>query len=449
VSDDSAVFVAPGGSGLGTMTEPASTITLALVIANARKKSRIIVCGGTYGEAVTLTAADGAVAIFGGFQCPNDPNPWAYDASRRAAVKPTATEPALRVTDATSGIVIEDIDFFATDAPPRTGASSIGALVARSTLTMRRSSIHAGTGADGTNGTNGEKGSDGYAATGAQNGKPSGVFALGGAWAFPSLCGSLGGRGASNALSSRSEKGLPDKGILVENYDNSVASSATGDGKPGGPGLDGNPGENGITSHAAGTFDASAYAAADGADGIDGYTAQGGGGGGASRDPSAVIYGASGGAGGIGGCGGKHGTGGKGGGASVALVAWDGEIHLEDVTLVSVKGGKGGDGGNGGAGGIGFPGGIGGARDSTKGIGKGGDGGTGGTGGAGGSGSGGSGGPSYALVFHGAAPTTGGTMRLSFGGGGLHGVGGSFLGTLADRASPGLDGLAGDRLEQP
>lgn len=447
VSDERAVFVAPGGSGRGTMAEPAANLSTALVIAHASGKSRIIVCTGTYDEHLSVTGATGGAAVFGGFKCPSDPFPWTYDGAptARALVKPTSPGPALHVAESTAGLTIEDVDFFSPDAIAVSGSSSIAVIVAHSTdVTLRRSHVQAGNGADGAAGQDGAKGADGYAPAVPQNGRPRGAFSLGGFWPVPSPCGSMGGRGGSNEPGSSSESGIPLANIVTPNNDNSTSMGPLNVVKDGANGANGNAGEVGSRFLSAGAFDAAGFSPSEGGAGTSGYTAQGGGGGAGSLAPDGA-FGPSGGAGGIGGCGGALGSGGKGGGASVALLSWDSTLFIEDVTLESRNGGNGGRGGNGGPGGKGMSGGTGGPQDLATGTPRGGNGGKGGDGGNGGPGAGGSGGPSFGIVFHTAAPIELGRVAFIGGRGGDKGLGGSVA--VSTKAPDGLAGPSADRFE--
>jgi hypothetical protein len=477
VSSRFGVFVAPNGTGGGTMESPLGSIAEALVVARATGRRKIIVCGEfafRYRDPLVLTSKDSGLGLFGGFRCPSDGGAaWAYDGAVRNGIPRTMAapaSPAITLTDVTD-LVVEDIGFAALSGSSPS-ASSIGAIVSNSVgVTFRRVLFAGSSGAPGADGADVELPASAAPVAGTlQNGKDSVCVTAGsappivpgGSWSAPSACGSKGGDGASaNAgdnASAASTPGSPFDGVIPSNFNNSGESQwqTAGGGVAALPGLDGAVGADGslgAASAALGIFTASGYAPADGHDGSDGHVGQGGGGGGASKSPTAAPYcaGASGGAGGMGGCGGAAGPGGRGGGASVGLLLWDSAVVLEDAVVMAQSGGKGGKGGNGGAPSSGQPGGIGGKGASTSNgvIPPGGPGGRGGTGGAGGPGSGGSGGPSVSLVFHRAAPIEVGTTTFNVVAGGDPGLGGTAAGVFGIRTAPGgTKGAATMRYEQ-
>jgi hypothetical protein len=116
-----------------------------------------------------------------------------------------------------------------------------------------------------------------------------------------------------------------------------------------------------------------------------------------------TVYGIPGSGGGAGGCPGLAGTPGLGGGASVALLAVDSPMRLEDAKLIAAAGG---DGGAAGISTVGTAGGKAGGNASATQVGStnyfGANGGAGGNGGLAGQGGGG---PSIGYAYHGTAPT--------------------------------------------
>ena len=184
------------------------------------------------------------------------------------------------------------------------------------------------------------------------------------------------------------------------------------------PGSDGLPGLSGGAgqgcAQAFGSFEGDLWRPGNSSAGSGGTPGSGGGGGGAGRGIAISWIGGAcelrdglgggGGGGGAGGCGGQGGEAGSSGGPAVALlvrytVASLGLPRVEDLRLISARGGDGGDGGSGGEGGKGASGALGNelprservnlTLDAPQAGGRGGRGGDGGDGGAGGGGCGG------------------------------------------------------------
>jgi hypothetical protein len=402
-------------TGDGTKEAPFATIGKGLDGAAGKK---VYVCLGdahpAYEEELIIAESRDGASIYGGFECES----WNYSSKRKAALRST-TNIGLRALNLKRGLRIQNLRIFAKDATG-TGpdASSYGLFAIDSVaVELKNVEVSAGKGATGADGDAGASGMPGEASGDAPQGSApicssdTAQSPLGGTWSAESVCGSLGGAGATARLLNpkamqvgvRGKAGAPNVHVSLQaDLENGglgeTAEISQLDGRNGARGDDGAPG---APAAAVGRFDLDGFSTADGASGTDGYPGQGGGGGGSSVG-SVNCYGASGGAGGMGGCGGLAGKGGFGGGASVALFSWHSEIALDECTLAAAAGGAGGAGGTGGLDGAGASGGKGGA--SLPNIRPGGRGGLGGGGGTGGPGSGGSGGPSISIVWSGNAP---------------------------------------------
>ncbi len=454
IDEEFGIFASPTGADsatCGAKNDPCKTIGQAMTRAKAEGK-RVYACGdgGSYEESIAVDAALGGLTVFGGFHCGS----WAYEPSAvRSGVMPSDGASAL-VVSGVSALDMRDFAFESRDATGA-GASSITARVAGSTgVVFRNTTFKAGNGAAGTKGVAGaagevvpvvgtdQKGHDSTCGTANPNG--------GGAWLTAFTCaaggstrGGAGGTATYELPGNPGQPGTPNTNVVTPGMGQGGPGGTDTDkaGKPGQTGSAGNAGANGAAAAASGSLSESGYTPADGMDGTNGAPGQGGGGSGASWSFTGCV-GPSGGAGGLGGCGGFKGTKGTGGGASIALLAWDSGVTLEQCTLTAGDGGKGGDGGNGGAasnGRLGAPGGF----DATGDTASAGQAGPGGKGGNGGSGSGGTGGPSYAVVHHGTAPVNSGST-FAFGSGGGIGKGGSVGGAFP--APDGTVGAAGEML---
>jgi hypothetical protein len=369
------------------------------------------------------------VAMFGGFDCTT----WSWNANGRAKIA-SPTSPAMRAGAIALDTRVEGFDVVAPAGTP-SASSSIGFIAVNSPgVRFVHGSITAGAGFAGvagadatqlTNGPsiNGEANVDDAACGGSlmqfcqaqHTSRAGGVNACVGKLGFN---GGSGGDGGSGGIFTRNPISPPPFSIVTapKSGGPTVATSTTAAGgtgssptQPGGAGGAGASGGNGAPI---GTFSASGYTPSDGSAAVDGAPGQGGGGGAGYGVPGsrfnsyasgATVYGIPGSGGGAGGCPGLAGTPGKGGGASVALVAFDSPMRLEDSKLTASAGG---DGGAAGISTAGTPGGKGGANDSVSSFGSvnflGANGGSGGNGGLAGQGAGG---PSIGFAYHGTAPT--------------------------------------------
>lgn len=450
VSEDYGVFVSPKGDDAtadGSRTAPFGTLEAALGAAYSAGK-RVYACGseGDFVPNGNLLVIDDSLSgsqIYGGLDCES----WEYDASKPTSV--VGDYAALYVNGVKGGLRIEDFSFRAVD---QTQNSSIGALVKDSEgVLFKRVTFIAGKGADGEAGADGTAGEPGPAPGDEQRGAAATCTSapssqLGGSWANPSACGSLGGEGGlarKNQASGAGLSGLPTSGVVPDGGNDNGGGAGTVfglNGTSGTEGAQGRSGTNGVVSASIGTFHEDGYDPPVAPDGTDGLVGQGGGGGGASAGDGLCV-GASGGAGGMGGCGGGRGAGAQGGHASIALLVWQSTTTVSECYFESAAGGVGGTGGDGAGGGAGGNGANGGS--SVTGVGKGGNGGVGGDGGNGGSGAGGAGGPSYGLVYAGTKPSETNSCTFKVGAGGLGGAGGRLGGNL----NPAPDGPTGESAE--
>ena len=424
VTDEYAIFVAPGGTGDGTKEDPFGDLQAAIDFAADDPLGRsVLVCNGTSNVSIpyvvdhplTIDALPQPLSVFGGFDCTN----WIFDDTRRARVESEATT-ALRILVTSTKISIRNLELVASDAT-EPGDSSIAVMVDSSPdVTFENVFIEAGAGADGQDGAalettqalRGPAGNDGAAACGEWSG-------TGGARVQISCSATGWSSGGAGGYGSYSVSSLPDNGedgapltlsspiparYTGQGGSGESTTTACGAGLAGRDGTVGSPGVGGTI----GIITNNGFARSDGTDGLPGAPGQGGGGGGGAKAPSSCTgltspTGASGGGGGAGGCGGLGGHGGQGGGASIALVSFNSKITFLRSQLVAKTGGVGGDGsagqfgGTGGAGGSGKPGIEDESLDSC-------DGGNGGDGGDGGPGAGGAGGPSLSIAFTGDIP---------------------------------------------
>lgn len=408
LDDSTTLFVSPTGSDAnpGTKAAPLQSIGAAISAANDTRK-RVYICEGTFAQNLTITKS---IALIGGINCA-----WNAKAARARIVP--AKGIAVTITKAATVSLTElSIASFA-DAQVKSD-SAIGVFVSESQSVLLKSiDVSAGPGVDGTAGTNGDD-SPNYVGAAAVSGNTTGD----GTGAVAPTCGtcvdttfSAGGKGA--AVSGSPDPGSAQPDVGTNNSGGTTAGVCSG-GTAGARGLAAAVGATG--AQAPGT------AAADGwkssltsSKGGNGRPGQGGGGGGWEGP-------LGGGSGGCGGCGGTGGGAGGNGGSSIAVLAFNSEVVVEDSTLTSSKAGSGGSGGNGqdgqfrgNNGGGACPGGLGGH-------------------GAGGSGGGGgAGGHSVAIGYVGAKPTaTRSTLRP--GDAGALGAGGG------SGAGPGNPGLAGN-----
>jgi hypothetical protein len=447
------------GAPIGSMANPAATVSQGIALATASGKSRVYLCGGQYTESVAITSA---VSLYGGFSCAQSANgaPWRWTAATTTVTAPsipnaTSQSYALSVDAPGSGIVIEDLVFLAPDAigqdPAGNGLSSIAAFVNASTLSFVRTTLSAGIGAHGADGVTGIRLASGTIV--ATNYEPLGT---------------------SNQPSVAPGGSLPVPGSIVCNYVDPTLTPPTPDSSGGGGGngpLGGvgtsypapviteatPPSHDGLGSPSAGTNmtpdvgedgparPAGAAAATSGSlTSSTGWTPSGGGDGPAGQPgqggggvyiacPSGTCPPSAG--GGSGGCGGAGGTGGGGGGASIALLSLASTITLSASNLVAHAGGNGGAGGNGQIGQAGGPG-----INTFGGASAAGGNGAGGSGGAGGSA-----GVSMGILYaQSAVPSFSTTdTAITYGSAGLPGAGGQAgmgPGTSGDSGNPGAAG---------
>jgi hypothetical protein len=415
VSEDHAIFVAPTGAdgASGTKNEPLKSITEAASVANAAGKI-VLVCAGTYDEHVMISAG---AKVFGGFDC----GTWAYDSASKPSVAPTTTGYALEISSDSDTVVIEDIAFNSKAGDVANPSSIAGFVHDSSNVALTRVKLEAGVGENGANGVTADhtfpgqatlNGNDASSGTGGAS-KPCGC---------PGGGSSMGGPGGSAGPQAGGD-GQPALG--------GGKGGTVGSCNPNGTGQDGSVGTSptaGTGAQALGTVASTGFTPASGANGADGSAGQGGGGGASTTT-------AGGGGGGCGGCGGAGGLAGKGGGASIALLAFNSPVVINDSDLVA------GDAGDGGSGAVGQDGQaeFGFAGDGATGACDGGNGGPGGKGAAGG---GGAGGVSAGIAYKGDKPSaTGGNQQ--FGEKGNPGLGGS------PGTNDGVDGTAGAEVLLP
>ena len=375
-------FVWVDADGGGAFT----TIQAGIDAARAQREE-VHVCAGVYRESVTL--ADG-VSVIGGFRCH-------VHASARTTLE-APRSPAVVGRALVARTRLAQVDVLAPDgALP--SASSIALLAVDAPgLRLFDVSLRAGRGADGSDGATAMQLLDAVSkdATGSVPGTNACVGLVG-------VEGGAGGAGGDGGRWHASPNGalVPDPSAPRTDGGARPASSATALGgtatsapSAGAPGARGRDGASATTF---GTFDAAGFFTGDGTTGGDGSPGQGGGGG-AGFPPTSGVEGIDGGAGGAGGCPGLAGGAGRGGGASVALLAVDSPLVLEDaVVLATSDGGRGGHAGRSSAA---TAGGHAGAPRDPAGA-SGADGGDGGEAGVSGHGAGG---PSIAIAFHGRPP---------------------------------------------
>jgi hypothetical protein len=448
ISDTLAVFVAaaPAGSdsNAGTKEHPVATLGKGVQLAESGGTKRVIACGATYAESLSLSAPgdDVGLQVFGGVACPSDPAPWTYTGTK-AIVLSSGAGPALRVSGLTKPVLFQDVELEAASmdggAPP--GSSSFGAVVtgtASATFTnVTFVAKDATSGADGTtpksnhateslNGAN--AGADGGTAAGAATTCPC-----------PDGTSSTGGQGGVGATSPG--PGLPDAGggTAGENGQQCTGANALGGGSPGSDALPQTANGSGASTN--GSFGDAGWAPSAGNAGSNGPPGQGGGGGG--DGPTAL---GAGGGGACGGCGGAGGSAGGGGGSSIALLFVQSSVTLTKCQFIAGaagNGGKGATGEDGQAGGF-VPG-----NPSNGGC----QGGGGGAGAGGNGGGGGAGGISAGVAYSGTPPTIDGSpipsaatltnVTIPGAGGipGAKGTGGPAASSLAGK--PGNDGTPG------
>ncbi len=418
----------------GTQAAPVATLMHAIDLA-AQSSGRVYACSETWTESLIVP---NSVSLHGGFDCDNG---WAYvGKAKRSIVTAPGTIGITWINDGTPiPTILSDFSVESADAVEPGGTSMGGFVRDDMVITIWRSELIAGNGADGLDGAPGDA-----------NGQPAAAGAPGndGAGACSAAL-SPGGAAVENACSAGTSKGGAggDSGpLLAESGDpgepvSDPPGGAGGLGEQLAPvctagssglgGEEGAPGRGGgwDEPYERGRLTEEGYISVPGKDGEPGKLGQGGGGGGATFGSAAVCGaakpgGAAGGSGGSGGGGGKGGGGGQGGGASFAIATRTSgnNLTLTDIVLWAGNGGNGGNGGPpqlGGSGGLSGGGGIGAGSIAPGCIG-----GTGGTGGRGGWGGGGRGGTSSPLVFLKTANLPNVTMQEKhYGEGGLGGKG--------------------------
>ena len=430
VVDAYGIFVDPTSGDdtrLGTKGAPARTIAGALTKLRGRK--RIYLCEGTLDEHVKLRTA---VNLFGGFACKT----WIFT-GKHVSVAPHDVGYALHLDEVPEPFVISDVDFMAA-AGVEAAPSSIAVFASKSPSgTLRRSSLTAKTGAKGANGAAGAPGTLASSTPLANTINGTAPFAL-----LPKKPGlgqtctcsnggvSKGGDGGSPAagVGTTGKAGTPAQAVPSPAGADGAGTGGTNSANnvEGHRGSDAPAAENGSAADRAYDLTPEGLAPISAGDGSEGGPGQGGGGSGDYSLPGSSAAGSS---GGCGGCGGRKGKGGVAGGGSIALVAYESGVRLENCVLSSADAGEGGQGGAGGGGGAG---GAGGPAFMSQTV----PGGAGGVGGAGGAGAGGAGGITAGVVYKGAKPNIQGTTTTgklgAKGIGGIPGVNDGVDGVKAD-----------------
>jgi hypothetical protein len=451
VVDSFGVFVAPGGSGDGSMKAPLGSIEQAINVAYGRGIPRVYICDGDYDEHVALEKK--TISLYGGLNCGD----WSAS-SGRAKIHPTSTGFALlvkslRAEDKT--LVVQHLDL---ESAPATGPgeSSVGVFVLTSAdVSLRDVRIAAGAGKSASDAASFASNYDPVDLTGgsigaAPNNLTGGAKKSNACKVFGSSTGGAGGN-SGTAGDPKGKPGDPGEATPVAApqgiYDgHGGAGDVSGSGcTEGGLGANGVAGKGGKRAAAIATISDAGWTPGAGTDGEPGNPAQGGGGGGGHVPPENA-----GGGGGAGGCGGAKGHGAGGGGGSIALLVASSKVAIEGSEIYSADGGKGGDGTPGQQGQTGGTGGTGGCEGRAGGQGAGGSGGAGGAGGA-----------SIGIAYAGSAPTVDGApapktaptlgvvrkvgtagARGSKGAAGPAAAGGVAPGAPGNDGEDGLDGIA-------
>lgn len=428
IGADCGVFVKAGSGGTGTQDSPLGSVVQASE--SLGDATRIYVCGSdSFAGSVALP---GGVSIYGSLSCDG----WVYT-SNLAHPKIIGDEDLPALTIAGPGATqLISLDVEAPDALID-GGSSVGVVVAGTSLTAYEMRIVAHDGRDGALPPDQEAqlpraqdGQDG-AAEGA-----SPANALGGTnqCGNTTLIGGPGGKGGDHTapVKDGGNGGFGDQGS------GGVGGVGESSAMQCGYGANANPvndaAASGDGAEELGEISAAGFSPATGGPGVEGTHGASGGGGGGARANSAVN-GGGGGAGGAGGCGGHGGIGGAGAGSSIGLISVSANVVLDEtVTIVVGAGGAGGDGAKGQVG---------------QSAGSGGDpplnvvlsfacsGGSGSHGEHGGNGGGGRGGHAIAMAYAGTAPI-GGTPDMTDATAGAGGLGGQ-----NETALPGGDGEPG------
>ncbi len=433
VSEAAGVFVSSSlgsSSGNGSRQHPLASLGAAIQLAKSQSK-RVYACAETYPEAITL--ADG-VSVFGYFDCNNG---WTVGSSHAKVQSPTS--PAATASGIGTPTRVEAVDIVAPNFT--TGSQTSIGLLAKSSpaLHMIHGVVHAGTGGKGADGANGIQLTDSGSAKDGQDG--AGYEACVGTVLEIALCetahntraggtnqcngeaghdpgpGGSGGTGGKYdiALGWESLDPKPSNGGLPAATPQTAAGGIINGVLPQ-AGKQGASGSNGVSGSSMGALSSTGYTPSNGTSGTAGKPGQGGGGGAGigldqltANDPqnqaywpstfaqahggSVKAWGTSGGGGGAGGCPGLPGGAGRGGGASIAVLATDSPMTLEDVNIESSTGGAAGKAG---VFSMARVGGDGGSSPYESGA-------SGGAGGYAGVSGNGGGGPSLGIVYHGAA----------------------------------------------
>ncbi len=365
IDDSVAIFVSPSGDdgAAGTKSAPVKTIAKGVTLAATRGLPRVYVCEGSYDKSVEIK---GPLSMFGGLTCA-----WSPSDSARPKLAPPK-DVALRVTNATGAVLVQDLDVTGAADTNTPGDSAIAAFASSSAnVTLRNVALQAGSGTPGASGRSRKNFSD---ATAAGGGNANGALpGLGTSCACMDGTQSKGGDGAAgNGANVSAGSAVPAVGGANTGFSN---LTTCGDGTIG---ANGASNAAGAAQTSPGTLTASGWAAPTmPSNAPNGNPAQGGGGGGAKTQGGTNA----GGGGGCGGCGGAGGTPGGQGGSSFALLSFNSGVTVEGGSLTSGAGGKGGDGGGGQDGQPGGPVGTGACNGGPGGPGAGGSGGGGGAGG--------------------------------------------------------------------
>jgi hypothetical protein len=470
----------------GAMATPCASIQQGIDNAATADWRDVYVAGGTYTNAA-FRVVDG-ISVYGGFGQNFQRDPAAATGSTTTTVHgvqdievtPGEPRPATIVVASLSrSTTIADLTIVGPDAIGA-GLSSYAVFVRdvpAGKLTLSRSTILVGDGADGGpgspgtdapsltapakagNGGNGDEFTTTCNSSSRGGGGPAGVNSVG-VYASGNPTGGIGGAGGTMDT---------DCGVFSSNFDArpgsnggnaAVVQALFGTGGAGGSGTDAcgptQPGHPGRVANGAagapgdsdGSLSVTGLWSADSGSGggIGSHGGGGGGGGGAGGcDLGTDAYGAGGGGGGAGGAAAQAGgAGGGGGGGSFGIYLVNASAT---ITFTDIARGAGGDGGTGGSGGTGQAGGLGGDPGTAVGTAVAGAGGKGGHGGHGGGGAGGSGGMSAAIFASSAtsvASQLGNTVSGgSAGSGGPGGVSGPAAAVADDDGNDGPAGANG------
>ncbi|MDZ4722761.1 MAG: hypothetical protein SGI97_02480, partial [candidate division Zixibacteria bacterium] len=369
-----AIYVRPGGTGIGTSDQPMGSLHLALEKAYQNPSVRQInVAVGELNESVRVRSG---VHITGGL----DPNAgWTSSPTQKTTLKGRRIDNlyiAMVIRNISRPVIVENMTIIGESAID-SSYSSYGIYIQDAPdVSLLSCQVSAGNGQVGRSGDAGMPGATGANA----NKQAAGLSPVGG--------GEGGSGGPANSASIMSGR----EGNQGFCFDGSVSGGIAGQGSTFGNGLPGQIGNGGeVGTAGAGATDSPILEPLDpylliktssGLSGTNGANACGGGGGGGSSSLWTTTYsydGWSGGGGGAGGEGGHGGRGGTGGGASISLFCSRSKVSLSNCLIVSGDGGRGGRGGLGGQGGSGGKGGV--VTSYFYNGGLGGDGGKGGNGG--------------------------------------------------------------------